>query len=129
MRRVPRLTRNERRILEAGLSDSNRNHTHLNSIITDLGGIESANDQMRRLVGRGLAEWRVKPERAMGDRVSTGHIRVTYDGQEALRLDRPLRRATVWLLDGVPSLLWGITIAAVSAAAGAVVTVLLTGKT
>ena len=129
MRRAPRLTRSERKILEAGIADSSRDHSHTSEIISQLGGIENANDQMLRLVGRGLAEWTLKPTRALGDRVGVGHVRVTHAGQEALRLDTPLRRTTVWVLDGVPSFLWAITIAVVSAAAGAVVTVLLTDKT
>ena len=129
MRRAPRLMRNERKILEAGARDSSRDQSHINGIISELGGIENANDQMSRLVGRGLAEWTLRPTRAIGDRVGLGHVRVTHAGQEALRLDTPLRRTTVWVLDGVPSLLWAITIAVESAAAGAVVTVLLTDKT
>ena len=128
MRRAPRLTRNERKILEAALADSSRDHSHINGIIGDIGGTENANDQMLRLVGRGLAEWRLKPTRSLGDRVGVGHVRVTHVGQGALRLDTPLRRTAVWLLDGVPTLLWGVTIAVVSAAAGAIVTALLTQK-
>ena len=98
-------------------AERGRSYAHINAIP---GGTENVNDQMERLVARGLAAWRLKPSRSLNS-VGRGHIRVTHGGQEALRLDTPTRRFTVWMLEGIPTLLWGITIAAVSAAAGAVV--------
>ena len=126
MRRVPRLTKNERAILEASVADGDRSSVHINKIIPDLGGGEHANDQMDRLVGRGLGEWTLKPSRSMPNRVSLGEIRVTHAGTEALRLDKPLRRVAAWLADGVPGLVWGLTIAVVGAATGAAVTAWIT---
>lgn len=122
---MPRLTKNDRRFLEAGLADSDRNLSHVNKIIGEIGDVEIANDQMRGLVGRGLADWRLKPSRTLNS-VGAGHIRVTHAGREALRLDTPIRRTAVWLLDGLPNLLWTVMIAVVSAAAGAIVTVMIT---
>ena len=67
MKRVSKLTKNERAILEACIArgDHSRRFVHVDDIISDLGGDGDANDRIARLVEKGLAEWMVEPTPAM----------------------------------------------------------------
>ena len=132
-RPVPRLTKNERAILEASeerMADRMEEDSSSRSRLVSALMAANANvvDQKIALVERGLAQWTVRPGSSSPDgEVSLeGEIRVTYAGLEALRRDTRPRRALRWLTGGIPRFLWGLFLAGAGAAIGAAVTAWLT---